>query len=117
MSKISEWVYILNRQSRYAPGIVIAIVMSVCIFGFAAGWADSAYLRERFHDFSRSSGSMSRAAAGMFLCLALVFLSLLGSSSNLAVIGLYSLGVILSLHLAGKLWRRSRRGRDAVAAP
>jgi len=117
VSKISEWVYVLNKQNRYAPGIVIAIVMPVCIFVFAAGWADSTYLRERFHDFSRSSGSISGAAAGIFLCLALLFLSLLGSSSNLAVIGLYFVGIILSLGLAGKLWRRSRRGRDAIAAP
>jgi len=117
VSKISEWVYVLDRQGRYTPGAIIAILMPVCIFVFAAGWADSTYLRERFHDFSRTSGSISGAAAGIFLCLALLFLSLLGSSSNLAVIGMYFVGIILSLGLAGKLWRRSRRGRDAIAAP
>ncbi len=59
VSKISEWVYVLNKQNRYAAGIVIAIAMPVCIFGFAAGWADSTYLRERFHAFLGSSRSAS----------------------------------------------------------
>jgi hypothetical protein len=37
VSKISEWVYVLNRQSRYAPGIVIAIAMPVCIISSLRG--------------------------------------------------------------------------------
>jgi hypothetical protein len=82
VSKTSEWVYVLDKQSRYTPGAIIAILMPVCIFVFAAWWADSTYLRERFQGFMRSSASISGAAAGIFLCLALLFLSLLGSSSN-----------------------------------
>jgi len=112
VSKLSEWVYVLNQQNRYAPGVVIKIVMPVCIFAFAAGWADSTYLRERFHDFIGSGGSISGAAAGIFLCLALVFLSLIDSSSDLRFIGLYAMSSGLSVHLAGKLWRRYRNRQE-----
>jgi len=116
VSRLSEWVYVLRKQGRYVPGAILAALMPLCIFVVAALWADSAHLRERFHDFLRSSGSLSGAAAGIFLCLAFVFLSFIGPSSNLAIIGLNFVAAILSLHLAGKLWRRSHRSRDAVAA-
>jgi len=116
VSKLSEWNYVLHKQSRYVPGAIVVILMTVCISVLAALWADSAHLREWVQDFSRSSGSISGAAAGVFLCLALMFLSLIDSSSNLGIIGLYFVGAVLSVHLAGKLWSRSRGGRDAAAA-
>ena len=60
VSKLSEWVYFLDRQRGFsilndlAVG-VIQITMVVCIVVFGAWWADSTYMRARFHRYMRSS--------------------------------------------------------------
>ncbi len=54
VSKLSEWVYFLDQQRGFsilndlAVG-VIQITMVVCIVVFGGWWADSTYMRARFH--------------------------------------------------------------------
>lgn len=60
VSRLSEWVYFLDHQrgSLILNGLaigVIQITVVVCIMFFAAWWADSAYVCERFHGYMRSS--------------------------------------------------------------
>ncbi len=59
-SKMAEWVYFLNQHRGFSilndlrvP--VIEITMVVCIVVFGAWWADSTYMRARFHRYMRSS--------------------------------------------------------------
>jgi len=59
-SKMSEWVYFLDHQRGFsilndlAVG-AIQITMVVCIMVSGAWWADSTYMRARFHRYMRSS--------------------------------------------------------------
>ena len=60
VSKMTEWVYFLNQQRGFSilndlrvP--VIEITMVVCVVFFGAWWADSTYLRARFHRYMQSS--------------------------------------------------------------
>jgi len=60
VSKMTEWVYFLDQQRGFSilndlrvP--VIEITMVVCVVVLGAWWADSTYLRERFHRYMRSS--------------------------------------------------------------
>src|SRR5882672_5101643 len=60
VSKMSEWVYFLNQQRGFSIlndlGVpVIEITIPVCIVVFGAWWADSTYMRARFHRYMRSS--------------------------------------------------------------
>jgi magnesium-transporting ATPase (P-type) len=60
VSKMTEWVYFLDQQSGFSILNVLKIGVSqiavvVCIMVFGAWWADSIYLRERFHARMRSS--------------------------------------------------------------
>jgi len=54
VSKLSEWIYFLDQQRGFsilndlAVG-VIQITMVVCIVVFGGWWADSTYMRARFH--------------------------------------------------------------------
>ncbi len=54
VSKLTEWVYFLDQQRGFsilndlAVG-VIQITMVLCIVVFGAWWADSTYMRARFH--------------------------------------------------------------------
>ena len=59
-SKMAEWVYFLNQHRGFSilndlrvP--VIEITMVVCVVVFGAWWADSTYMRARFHRYMRSS--------------------------------------------------------------
>jgi len=58
-SKLSEWVYFLDQQRGFSMNDlavgVIEITMLVCIVVFGGWWADSAYMRARFHRYMRSS--------------------------------------------------------------
>ena len=60
VSKMSEWVYFLDRQRGFSilndlcVG-VIEITITVCIAVLGAWWADSTYMRARFHGYVRSS--------------------------------------------------------------
>ena len=60
VSKITEWVYFLDQQrglsilNDLAVG-VIQITMVFCIVVFGAWWADSTYMRARFHRYMRFS--------------------------------------------------------------
>jgi hypothetical protein len=59
-SKIAEWVYFLAQQRGFSIlnelGVgVIEITMAVFIAVFGAWWADSTYMRARFHRIMRSS--------------------------------------------------------------
>jgi hypothetical protein len=60
MSKLSEWVYSLDQKRGFsisndlAVG-VIQITVVVCMVVFGAWWADSTYMRARFHRYVRSS--------------------------------------------------------------
>ena len=60
MSKLSEWVYSLDQTRGFsisndlAVG-VIQITVVVCMVVFGAWWADSTYMRARFHRYVRSS--------------------------------------------------------------
>ncbi len=59
-SKMVEWVYFLDQQrglsilNDLAVG-VIQITMVFCIVVFGAWWADSTYMRARFHRYMRFS--------------------------------------------------------------
>ena len=60
VSKMTEWVYFLDQQRGFSilndlrvP--VIEITMVVCVVVFGAWWADSTYMRARFHRYMRSS--------------------------------------------------------------
>jgi hypothetical protein len=60
VSKQSEWVYLLNHQNGFwilndLGILVIEITIPVWIFVMGAWWADSTFLRERFHAYMRSS--------------------------------------------------------------
>jgi hypothetical protein len=60
VSKMTEWVYFLDQQRGFSilnvlKVGVIQITMVVCIVVFGAWWADSTYLRARFHRHLRSS--------------------------------------------------------------
>jgi len=60
VSKQSEWVYVLNHHRGFLnlndlKILVIEIIVPVCILVLGAWWADSAFVRERFHRFMRSS--------------------------------------------------------------
>ena len=59
-SKMTEWVYFLDQQSGFSILNVLKIgvfqiTFVVCIAVFGACWADSTYLRVRFHTHMRSS--------------------------------------------------------------
>ena len=54
VSKMSEWVYFLNQQRGFSilndlKVVVIQITIVVCIAVFGGWWADSTYMRARFH--------------------------------------------------------------------
>ncbi len=60
VSKITEWVYFLDQQRGFSilnelKVGVIEITIPVCIAVFGAWWADSIYMRARFHRCVRSS--------------------------------------------------------------
>jgi len=60
VSKQSEWVYFLDHQSGFSILNILAILaiditIPVCIFAFGGWWADSAFMRERFHSLMPSS--------------------------------------------------------------
>jgi hypothetical protein len=60
VSKMSEWVYFLNQQRGFSilndlKVAVIQITIVVCILVFGGWWADSTYMRARFHRYMRSS--------------------------------------------------------------
>ena len=59
-SKMKEWEYFLDQQRESwilnPLGVeVIHLTIFVCILFLGIGWADSTYLRERFHALMRSS--------------------------------------------------------------
>ena len=58
-SKITEWVYFVDQQRGFSMNDlavgVIQITMVVCIVVFGGWWADSTYMRTRFHRYMRSS--------------------------------------------------------------
>ena len=54
VSKLSEWVYFLDQQSGFSilnelKVGVMEITIPVCIAVLGAWWADSTYMRARFH--------------------------------------------------------------------
>jgi hypothetical protein len=60
VSKMSEWVYFLDQQRGFSilndlkvGAIEITMVVSIAVFG--AWWADSTYMRARFHRYMQSS--------------------------------------------------------------
>jgi hypothetical protein len=60
VSKVSEWVYFLDHQREFSilndlEVLAIEITIPVCILVLGAWWADSAYLRARFHRPMQSS--------------------------------------------------------------
>jgi hypothetical protein len=60
VSKMSEWVYFLNQQRGYSTlndlGVgAIELTMVICIIFFGAWWADSTFIRARYHQYKRSS--------------------------------------------------------------
>ena len=60
VSKLSEWVYFLDHPRGFSilndlGIVVIEITIPVCILVLGAWWADSAYMRARFHRHMRSS--------------------------------------------------------------
>jgi|SRR5689334_15027418 len=60
VSKQSEWVYVLNHHRGFLTLndlkiLVIEITVPVCILVLGAWWADSAFVRERFYRFMRST--------------------------------------------------------------
>ena len=58
VSKLSEWVYFLDQQRGFSMNDlavgVIQVTMVVCIVVFGGWWADSTYMRARFHRYMRS---------------------------------------------------------------
>jgi hypothetical protein len=59
VSKMTEWVYFLDQQRGFSilnelKVGVIEITMVVCIVVFGGWWADSTYMRARFHGYMQS---------------------------------------------------------------
>ena|SRR5258708_3010379 len=58
-SKLSEWAYVVDQQRGFSINDlkvgVTQITMVVCIVVLGAWWADSTYVRARFHGLTRSS--------------------------------------------------------------
>ena len=60
VSKMFEWVYFLNQQRGYSTlndlGVgAIELTMVIWIIFFGAWWADSTFIRARYHQYKRSS--------------------------------------------------------------
>jgi len=53
VSKLSEWVYLLDHHKGFSKNdlgvFIIDITIPVCILVFGGWWADSTYMRARFH--------------------------------------------------------------------
>ena len=60
VSKMAGWVYFSNQRRGFSilnelKVGVIEITIAVCVAVFGAWWADSTYMRARFHRYTRSS--------------------------------------------------------------
>jgi amino acid permease len=59
VSKLSEWVYVLDHHKGFSMNdlgvFVIDITIPVCIVVFGGWWADSTFMRERFRRYMPSS--------------------------------------------------------------
>jgi amino acid permease len=59
VSRLSEWVYLLDHHKGFSMNdlgaFLIDITIPVCIVVFGSWWADSAFMRERFRRYMPSS--------------------------------------------------------------
>jgi len=59
VSKVSEWVYLLDHHKGLSMNdlgvFIIDLTIPVCILLFGGLWADSTFMRERFHRYVPSS--------------------------------------------------------------
>jgi amino acid permease len=60
VSKLSEWVYLLDHHKGFSmndlEAFIIDITIPVCIVVFGGWWADSTFMREQFRRYMPSSG-------------------------------------------------------------